>query len=128
MTHPFRRAPGGPTWHTDQVSSALVYTAIIVLVVISIVMAATAVWLWRANREDPAPLGPLEMMSHPMWMQAEESDRRVLLDESRPDPFRQVGREAEEAEVPAPRDPSNPIPVIPQFMMPSESEVEDPAT
>ena len=94
------------------VSSVLVIIAIVSLVVLSVVMASTAIWLIRSNRWEPAPLAPLEKMGDPDWMHADPNDRQLILDEVRPDPLREVARIPEPAEDPVPRDPSDPLPVI----------------
>jgi hypothetical protein len=98
------------------VSSVLVIVAVVALVVLSVVMAATAVWLIRANRWEPAPLAPLEIMGESDWQRADPSDRQQILDEVRPDPLREVTRVPEPAEDPATRDPFDPLPVIAPVM------------
>ncbi len=94
------------------VSSVLVIIAIVSLVVLAVVMAATAIWLMKSNRWEPAPLAPLEMMGEPAWNDADPLKRQLILDEVRPDPLREVAREPEPAEDPVLRDPSDPLPVI----------------
>jgi flagellar basal body-associated protein FliL len=108
------------------VSSVLVIIAIVSLVVLSVVMAATAIWLIRSNRLEPAPLAPLEMMGEPDWQQADPAERQLILDEVRPDPLREVAREPEMAQDPVPRDPSDPLPVIAPAMF--RSRVTDDAS
>jgi hypothetical protein len=75
-------------------------------------MAGTAIWLMRANRLEPAPLAPLEIMGEQRWQGADPVERAVFLDEVRPDPLRVVAREAEPAQDPVLRDPCDPLPVI----------------
>lgn len=96
----------------EAVSSVLVIIAIVSLVVLAVVMAVTAIWLMKSNRWEPASLAPLEMMSETVWHEADLSQRRLILDEVRPDPLRPVARVPELAEEPVLRDPSDPLPVI----------------
>ena len=90
----------------------VVIISIACLVILSLVMAGTAIWLMRANRLEPEPLAPLEVMGEQRWQGADPEERAVILDEVRPDPLRVVAREAEPAQDPVLRDSSDPLPVI----------------
>jgi hypothetical protein len=107
---------GGAT--LGAVSSVVVIVASVSLVILSIVMASTAVWLMKANRAEPSSLAPLEVMGEPIWQNADSLEREMILDEVRPDPLRQVGREPLPAELPISDDPMTisyePLPVIMQ--------------
>jgi hypothetical protein len=94
------------------VSSVVVIISVVCLVTLSLVMAYTAIWLMKANRLEPEPLAPLEMMGEQSWQAASADERQLILNEVRPDPLREVAREPEPAPDPGPRDPSDPLPVI----------------
>jgi hypothetical protein len=90
----------------------VVIISIACLVTLSLVMAGTAIWLMRANRLEPEPLAPLEVMGEQRWQGADPKKRVEILDEVRPDPLRAVAREPEPAHDPATGDPCDPLPVI----------------
>jgi hypothetical protein len=100
------------------VSSVVVIVASVSLVILSLVMAATAIWLMKANRIEPSPLAPLEVMGESIWQDADPVERRMILDEVRPDPLREVAREPLPAELPMTNGSRDlhyePLPVIAQ--------------
>jgi hypothetical protein len=100
------------------VSSVVVIVASVSLVILSVVMAATAIWLMKANRAEPTSLAPLEVMGDPIWQKADAQERQIILDEVRPHPLREVARQPLPAELPIDEDSMRltyePLPVIVQ--------------
>ncbi len=96
----------------------VVIVASVGLLILSVVMASTAIWLMRANRREPAPLAPLEMMGDPTWQNADAVEQQMILDEVRPNPLREVARQPLPAELPESDDVTarslEPLPVIVQ--------------
>jgi hypothetical protein len=78
----------------------VVIVASVSLLILSAVMAVTAIWLLKANRVEPTSLAPLEVMGDPNWHSADPRERQMILDEVRPDPLRQVTRQPLPVETP----------------------------
>ncbi len=68
----------------DPGRTRIVLASIIGLVVIGVILAGAAVWLYRSTRHDLPLLAPLEVMGARSWRKLDGSSRRRRLDEVRP--------------------------------------------
>lgn len=69
----------------DPSATRTVYTAVVVLVVLGVVLAALAGWILRRTRPEPELLAPLEEMDTRRWRRLDPATQRRLLDVARPD-------------------------------------------
>ena len=69
----------------DTASTQRVYAIIGALVVVGVLFAVLAWWLFRQTRVDPELLAPLEKMDERGWRESDPAEQHRLLDEVRPD-------------------------------------------
>lgn len=76
----------------DPGRTRIVQGAIVVLVLVGLALAFTAVWLFRVTRPDHPVLVPLELMGQRSWRRADPVFQRRLLDEARPEGAQPLSR------------------------------------
>lgn len=70
---------------TEEEAAVRVFLAAGGLVLLGVGLACMTVWWWRSTRPEPPALGPLEVMSDRRWRTAGDSERRRMVDETRPE-------------------------------------------
>jgi len=69
----------------DPGRTGVVVASVVVLGVLGIVLAATAVWLYRSTAATHRALGPLELMGERSWRRSDPVFQRRQLDAVRPE-------------------------------------------
>jgi len=69
----------------DQSSTRTVYAVVLALVAIGVVLIFIGAWIVRQTKPDPELLAPLERMADRSWRQQDPAQKRLTLDEARPD-------------------------------------------
>lgn len=83
---PSLRTPFAPLLAVgDPAATRTVYSTIVALVVLGVVLAGLAIWVWRRTRPEPELLAPLEVMQTRAWRKLDPAAQRRLLDDSRPE-------------------------------------------
>ncbi len=71
---------------TDPKNARVILLAAAGLGLLAVLLAVVTVWWWRRTRGDHPALGPLTTMGEPRWRQADDAQRKRILDAVRPSP------------------------------------------